>query len=163
MSNTPSALRITVPSAALPLSTMTTLASFRDYRSAEALVDRMSDGGFPVEHTRIVGTGISTVEQITGRLTNGKAAAYGLGGGAWFGLFIGLLFSLFTPLVYWWVAVLGSVAFGALFGAGFGLLAHVMTAGRRDFSSTAGFAVDSYDVQVDESHAASAQQYVIAA
>ena len=37
------------------------VASFTDYLSAQRLVDRMSDDGFPVEHVRIVGDGIRTV------------------------------------------------------------------------------------------------------
>ncbi|HKS48522.1 MAG TPA: general stress protein [Amycolatopsis sp.] len=53
------------------------LASFDTYLDAQRLVDRMSDDGFPVEHVRIVGDGIRTVEQVTGRMTRGKAAAMG--------------------------------------------------------------------------------------
>lgn len=144
------------------LSTMTTVARFRDYTSAEALVDRMSDDGFPVQYVRIVGNGISTVEQVTGRLTNGKAALYGLGGGAWIGLFSGLLLSLFSPTAFWVPAILGSTVIGLIFGAGFGFFAHLATQGRRDFTAQSGFAVESYDVQVDESRAAEAQRYMIA-
>ena len=50
-----------------------------DLRGGPAPVDRLSDDGFPVEHVRIVGTGLHSVEQVTGRLTKGRAA---LGGAA---------------------------------------------------------------------------------
>lgn len=50
------------------------LASFQAYGDAQELVDRMSDGGFPVEHLSIVGDGVRTVEHVTGRMTKAKAA-----------------------------------------------------------------------------------------
>ncbi len=34
---------------------------------------------------RIVGTGLRTVEEVTGRMTKGRAALFGAGTGAWFG------------------------------------------------------------------------------
>ena len=146
----------------LPSSSMMTLASFTNYGGAEALVDRKSDDGYPVESVRIVGTNLTTVEQVTGRLTKGKALRHGLASGVWFGLFIGVLFSLFTPFLLWWVAMPGSILLGALSGAGFGYFGQLASGGRRDFSAVRSFAVDSYEVQVDESRAASAQKYMLA-
>ena len=72
------------------------VASFDNYLAAQHLVDRMSDGGFPVEHVRIVGDGARTVEHVTGRMTKGKAALAGAASGAWFGTLIGLLFAVFV-------------------------------------------------------------------
>ena len=133
------------------------LAEFDDYAGAQALVDRLSDRGFPVQHVRIVGTGIHSVEQVTGRLTVGRAALAGAGSGAFFGLFVGLLFGLFTFGLGWLYVVLVSVAFGALFGAVFGALAHWATRGRRDFASVRGLAAQSYAVHVDADRAADAR------
>ena len=62
--------------------TSAVLAEFKDYLQAQRLVDRLSDEKFPVEHVRIVGLGISSVEQVTGRMTKGKAALAGAAGGA---------------------------------------------------------------------------------
>jgi hypothetical protein len=67
-------------------------------------VDRLSDSGFPVEHLQIVG--IRTVEQVTGRMTTGKAALYGAGSGAWLGILTGLIFGLFTPGPAWLLVIL---------------------------------------------------------
>lgn len=61
------------------------IATFDDYAGAQRLVDRMSDDGFPVEHVRIVGDNVRTVEQVTGRLTRGRAAMAGAAWGAIFG------------------------------------------------------------------------------
>lgn len=93
------------------------------YDQAQRLVDRLSDAGFPVEHVRLVGTDLRLVEQVTGRMTYGKAALYGAASGAWLGLLIGLLLGLFT-VVGWLSVILWAVLLGAVWGLIFGLLAH---------------------------------------
>src|SRR5688572_16010109 len=88
------------------------------YEDAEAIVDRLADDGFPVEHVVIVGRDLRYVEQVTGHLNAWKAGLGGAGSGALLGLLFGLLFgiwfahdgtSLLAILVYW-----------ALFGAAIG-------------------------------------------
>lgn len=137
------------------------IASFDNYPAAQHLVDRMSDAGFPVEHLRIVGDEVRTVEQITGRMTNARSALAGAAGGAWFGLLLGLLFGLFTsgPVAWIWVLVT-TVLIGALWGAVFGFVAHWSTGGRRDFSSVQSLEAKRYDIYVSESHAAEAERFV---
>lgn len=124
-----------------------TLADVADYAQAQSLVDRLSDSGFPVEHVRIVGTGITSVEQVTGRLTKGRAAGLGAAAGAWWGLLIGLLFSFFV-LGPWLVMLLTAVVLGAIGGALVGFVSHWATGGRRDFSSVRGMQAARYEVQV---------------
>ncbi|WP_165438336.1 general stress protein [Pseudonocardia sediminis] len=97
---------------------------------------------------RIVGTGIRTVEQVTGRMTTGRAALAGAGSGAWIGLLFGLLFTLFT-IGPWVGAVLGAVVIGAVWGALFGFVAHWATRGRRDFSSVRGVEAARYAVETE--------------
>jgi hypothetical protein len=101
-----------------------TLARFPSYAGAQHLVDRLADAKFPVERMRIVGNGIRTVETVTGRMTTGRAALYGAGSGAWFGLFIGLLFGLFTIGPVWIGVLLTTVLLGAVFGAVAGFVGH---------------------------------------
>lgn len=126
------------------------LRDYPTYEMAQRTVDGMSDAGFPVEHLRIVGHGVDTVEQVTGRTTKGKAALMGAGSGAMFGLLIGLLFSIFAITA---AGVLASLTFGlvtgALVGAVFGFVAHWSTGGRRDFSSISSLVAKRYTVQVD--------------
>jgi hypothetical protein len=136
----------TVP--AVPRTTAT-LREFGSYEEAQQLVDRLSDAGFPVEQVRIVGTGLRSVEQVTGRLTKGRAAAGGALTGAGFGLLIGLLFAVFVIGPFGLGVVLSSMIFGALWGAVIGFVAHWATRGRRDFSSVRGLEAESYAVQVD--------------
>ena len=128
-----------------------TIAQYPDYPGAQRAVDYLSDNGFPVEHTKIVGTDLRLVEQVTGRLTTGRAALAGAGSGAWFGAFIGLLFGLFSDS-NWIAVVLTALVVGALWGAAFGAFAHAMTGGRRDFSSKSYLAAGQYAVAVDAEH-----------
>lgn len=126
-----------------------TLARFDSDAAAQHLVDRLSDAEFPVERTRVVGNGLRSVETVTGRPTTGRAALYGAGTGAWCGLFIALLFAIFTLGPVWWGVLLTTAVLGALFGAVAGAIGHWATDGRRDFSSVRSLEADEYEVQVD--------------
>jgi hypothetical protein len=136
------------------------LESFPNYVEAQRLVDKMADGGFPVEHVRIVGENLRTVEHVTGRMTLARATLAGLGAGAWFGLFIGLLFGLFTTGESWVAVVLVSVLVGALWGAIFGLVGQLAARGYRDFSSFQTLEAGHYNVYVDAEYASQAAQFL---
>jgi hypothetical protein len=129
------------------------VASFDTYPEAQQAVDRLSDAGFPVESVDIVGSDLRLVEHVTGRVTTGRAAMYGAGIGAWWGLFFGLLVGLFTTGPVWLGLVLGGLAIGAIFGASLGFFAHWATQGRRDFSSTSGLVAGRYEVLVENDQA----------
>ena len=142
-----------------PNTTRRTVASFTDYAEAEQAVDKLSDHGFPVEHAAIIGTGLRYIEQVTGRLTTGRAALIGLGYGAMLGLLWGLLFGAFFTvdsgsfagvLVY-------SLAVGLVFGGIFGAVGHAALGGRRDFASASVTRADRYELQVDEQFAERAE------
>ncbi|SDR75374.1 general stress protein [Agrococcus carbonis] len=139
-----------------PTPPSTTIAEFDTYEEAQALVDRLSDARFPVEHVRIVGTGLSSVEQVLGRMTYGRAAISGALGGAWFGLFVGLLFGLILADSWSWM--LWAVLMGAAFGIIAGVVQHAMTGGKRDFTSVRTIQAARYGVQVTNEHAAAAVQ-----
>lgn len=138
----------------LPTPASTVIAEFETYQQAQALVDKLSDAKFAVEHVRIVGTGLTTVEQVLGRMTYGRAALTGALGGAWFGLFIGILFGLIVGNA--WVWVVWTVLMGAAFGIVAGVLQHAMTGGKRDFTSLQTLQAERYGVQVTDEHAAEA-------
>ncbi|MEA2295416.1 MAG: hypothetical protein QOE86_3055 [Solirubrobacteraceae bacterium] len=129
------------------------IATFDDYASAERAVDTLSDRGFAVERTAIVGRDLELVEQVTGRLTTARAALNGALGGGITGLFIGWIFGLFN----WWNPVIASgwlalwgLLFGAVIGALFGMIGHMVLGGRRDFASVGAMRAHHYDVVVDE-------------
>lgn len=137
------------------------VASYDTYAEAERAVDHLSDQRFPVERTAIVGRGLSSFEQVTGRLTTWRAAVQSAASGALLGALFGWLFGVFdwvNPLISGLLPALYGAVFGAVLGALLGLVGHAMTGGRRDFSSVAGMRAESYDVLIDARHAAQAEQ-----
>ncbi len=139
-----------------------TVASFGDYPAAQHAVDLLSDKEFDVRDVRIVGHGMTSVEIVTGRLTNLKATLLGAGTGAWFGLFVGLLLGLFAADTEWVRMVAAGIAMGAAFGALWGLLTHLGTRGRRDFSSARTLVATRYDVMVPRDRAEAARRLIAA-
>ena len=135
------------------------LGSYAHYEQAQAVVDFLSDRGFPVETVTIVGADLRLVEQVTGRLTAGRAALAGAASTAWLGLLFGLFVGLFAESG---TALLGLALYGlllgAVFGAVLGLVAHRATGGRRDFSSTRGLAATRYEILVDPARAEEAER-----
>jgi hypothetical protein len=136
-----------------------TVARYADYASAQRAVDFLSDNGFPVERTAIIGTNLRLVETVLGRLTIGRAAMAGAASGAWFGLFIGFLFTLFSSSA-WWAVLLSAIIIGAVWGAVFGAIAHGLTGGRRDFTSRSTLQAGEYAVSVDAEVAEEARALV---
>lgn len=125
------------------------LVSYDNYAAAQRAVDTLSDAGFPVENTAIVGSDLRLEETVTGRLTNGKAALSGLITGAVFGLIVGLFLGLFTSATTsFFGLVLWSILWGAIAGAAFGFTSHAFTGGTRDFSSRSSIVAGRYDVLV---------------
>jgi hypothetical protein len=134
-----------------------TLATFPDYHSAQRAVDFLADNRFPVQHTAIIGTNLTLVETVLGRMTTVRAALAGAATGAWFGLFIGLLFGIFTT-GNWLAVIVVALVIGAIWGAIFGAIAHAMTGGQRDFSSASSLRASQYAVTVDADFADQARQ-----
>jgi hypothetical protein len=129
------------------------IAAFDSYEEAQDAVDRLSDAGFPVEHVTIVGRGLQYVEQVTGRLTMGRAALMGAAQGAVVGLVLSVLVSIFftvRPSTAVVLLLLYGVVAGGIFGAIFGAIAHAATGGRRDFASVPGMQAERYEVMVDD-------------
>jgi hypothetical protein len=125
------------------------VAAYATYAQAQRAVDRLSDEGFPVEQVAIVGTDLRMVEQVTGRLTQGRAVAAGAASGAWFGLFVGLLLALFAPQgSSWLAAIVTGVVVGVAFGATMGFVGYRATGGRRDFTSRSAIVAARYEVLV---------------
>lgn len=133
--------------------------TYTTYAEAQKAVDFLSDQGFPVQHVNIIGSDLRMVENVVGRLTRGRAALAGAGSGAWFGLFVGLLLSLFAPEgTSSWALILAGILYGVLFGAIFGFVGHALTGGRRDFTSRSKIVSSRYDVMCDWNEAERARQ-----
>jgi hypothetical protein len=141
---------------ALQLQFPQSLGVYDDYASAQKAVDFLSDKEFPVENCMIVGTDLKQVERITGRLTTGKVALGGAATGLWFGLFVGLVFSLFDSGGFGTIVTTG--LFGVLFGVVWALLGYAATRGQRDFSSVRIVVATRYEVLVEHKLLARAQE-----
>jgi hypothetical protein len=133
------------------------LAVYDDYASAQKAVDFLSDKEFPVENCMIVGTDLKRVERITGRLTTGRVALGGLVSGVWLGLFVGLVFALFTEESVLAV-IISTMLIGALFGVIWALVGYAFTRGQRDFSSVTSVVATKYEVLVEHKVAAQARE-----
>lgn len=133
------------------------LGTYDSYLEAQNVVDRLSKAEFDVKQVAIVGNDLKTVEKVTGKQTYGRSALAGAASGAWFGLFIGLLLFIFSP-----VPNIGAVAAALLIGAGFGMIFGVITYSitrrRRDFTSTHQVLASNYQVIVDPQMTARAQE-----
>lgn len=110
------------------------IATYSTYLAAQKAVDSLSDEGFDVRNVTIVGHDLHMVERVTGRLTYPRVAAAGFASGAWFGLFVGLLLSLFSPDGTG-LAIFAAIMIGGAFGLLFSVLSYALTGGKRDFTS----------------------------
>ena len=137
------------------------LGTYETYLEAQRIVDRLSKADLDVATLAIVGNDLKTVERITGKLSYARAAGGGAASGAWFGLFLGVVFLLFAPS-----SSLSIVAAAALIGAGFGMLfgivSYALNRRRRDFTSVNQVLASNYQVVIEPELLATAQQLLAA-
>ncbi|MWC00404.1 general stress protein, partial [Agromyces seonyuensis] len=123
------------------------IASFATYPEAQQAVDVLVRADFPVAQVSIIGTELTSVERVTGKMSWGRAAGGGVLSGLWFGMFAGLLFFIFAP-----TAGVGLLLSAALIGAGFGmvfsLVSYSITRRRRDFTSVMQVVAGRYGILV---------------
>ena len=135
------------------------VGSYDTYAEAQRAVDYLSDKEFPVQHVWIVGSDLRMVENVLGRLTRGRAALAGAATGAWFGLFVGVLLSIFaedgTNMLG---VILSALVYGALFGAIFGFVGHAFSGGKRDFTSRSKIVASAYEVRCSWAEADKARE-----
>jgi hypothetical protein len=136
------------------------VAAYETYLDAQKAVDILSDKQFPVQLVTIVGTDLRMVERVTGRLSYPRVALAGAASGAWFGLFVGLLLSLFAAGNSMLDTVLPALLIGAGFGMLFGVISFSFTGGRRDFTSTSQIVASRYAVLCAQEQAGEARQLI---
>jgi hypothetical protein len=90
---------------------------------------------------------LKMVERVTGRLSYPRVALSGALSGMWFGLFVGVMLSFFTPAGGTF-SIISSVLMGAAFFMLFGIVTYAMQRGKRDFTSTSQVVATNYDVVV---------------
>ncbi len=133
------------------------LGEYESYDEALAVIDRLVKAEFAVRGMAIVGSELTTVERVTGRLSYGRAALAGGGSGAWLGLFVGLVLFLFSPAPEF-SFILAAALIGAGFGMTFGIVSYAINRRRRDFSSTHHVLAGRYRIIIDPNQSARARQ-----
>ncbi|MFC0433570.1 general stress protein [Kutzneria buriramensis] len=121
------------------------IGSYDTYEQAQRAVDFLADREFPVQDITIVGAEPMLVERVTGRLTWGRVLGAAAASGAWFGLFVGILLSLFTVGGGWLpiaIGLVGGVGASMIFAA----ISYASTRGKRDFVSQSQLVARRYDV-----------------
>ena len=124
------------------------LGTYDTYLEAQERVDHLAKADFPVGKVSIVGNDLKSVERVTRKLSWSRAALEGALSGAWFGLFIGVVLTFFSPTINW-----GFFGAAILIGAAFGMLFRLVSYGisrrSRDFESVNQVLASNYQVLVD--------------
>lgn len=132
------------------------LGTYDTYPEAQAVVDKLAKGDFPVADVSIVGNDLKTIERVTRKLSWNRAALEGALSGAWFGTFIGLVLTLFEPTINWTIFV-AALLIGAVFGMFFRLVGYGISRRSRDFDSRTQVLASNYQVIVGNGELAKAQ------
>lgn len=133
------------------------LGTYDTYPEAQKVVDRLAKADFAVDKVSIVGNDLKTVESVTRKLSWNRAALEGALSGAWFGLFLGLLFSFLTPTFNIGLFA-AAVLIGAAFGLFFRLMSYAVSRRTRDFESTSQVLASNYQIILDPELTARAQE-----
>lgn len=135
----------------------TAVANFTNYADAVAYVEQIIRGDFPANAIAIVGSNLSTVERVRGKVNYGRVAFTGAMTGVWIGLLVFLLFGT-SPDQSTTQLNLGSAL---LIGAGIGMLLQVirfsLVKNKRTFSSGSLVVAAKYEVIVPEELTADVQ------
>lgn len=150
------------PGAQFPmLPTGFVIAAYPNYAGAAGAIAHLVKNDFPVADAAIVGSDLRLVERVTGKLSASKLAGAGAASGAWMGVFVGLLMTLFQETPNPVALMLIAAGIGAIFGAVLGVLGFFMTKNRRDFTSASQIVAQRYDI-VCESRTAERARHLLA-
>lgn len=145
------------PNASVPSGTE--LVTYDAYDRARKTVDYLVAQDFDIKHVSIIGKDLLVVERITGKLSLPRAAFSGAMGGAWFGLFIGLIMSLMGGEAAETFTIPASIALGAGFGIVFSVVAFSLSNRRKSGYVTAKTIVaQTYAVICDPASSARARE-----
>jgi len=135
------------------------IGTYDTYPEAQAIVDHLAKADFPVAQVSILGNDLKSVERVTRKLSWSRAALEGALSGAWFGLFLGFLFTFVTPVFNIGLFV-AAILIGAAFGLFFRLVTYAVNRRSRDFDSTKQVLASNYQVLVPKDLAAPAKEAI---
>lgn len=137
--------------------TGTTVASFPSYEAAQKAVSTLISADVPARDIAIVGTGLRSVERVTGRLGYAAAARSGAINGVLLGLLFSAILVIGSPSVPI-QAFVGVVFVGIALGMLLSIITYSLVRRRRDFASVTQVVADHYDVTVAASGVQRARQ-----
>lgn len=134
-----------------------TVATYKKYEGAQKAVSTLIEKNVPARDIAIVGSGLRSIEKVTGKLGWGRAALQG----AINGTIMGLLFAAFV--VIWSpgsdIALLGGILLvGVSVGMMFRVIGYMIVRRRRDYASIMAVAAEHYEVTVSAQHTTSARE-----
>ena len=135
------------------------IGTYDTYPEAQAIVDHLAKADFPVAQVSILGNDLKSVERVTRKLSWSRAALEGALSGAWFGLFLGFLFTFVTPVFNIGLFV-AAILIGAAFGLFFRLVTYAVNRRSRDFDSTKQVLASNYQVLVPKDLSARAKEAI---
>lgn len=138
------------------------VGSYAKYEEAQRAVDHLADNDFPVADLTIVGVDLMLVERVVGKLTWARVLLAGAGSGAWIGLFVGILLSLFAtpPGQSGFPQILTGLVIGVIFGLISAAVPYGASKGRRDFTSASQLVAGRYDVLCQPRSAEQAREMI---
>lgn len=124
------------------------LETFELYERAQSLVSTLVGAGVPAPALSIVGTGVTVIERVTGRMGHGRAALSSAMSGSWLGVLAGLVYVVFTPEDFV-TPILAGLLIGAGGGMVVGMALFTLSKGpRRNFRSFQQVVASKYQVVV---------------
>lgn len=129
------------------------VGSYETYAKAQEAVEYLREHDFAIEHLTILGSDLKLVERVTGPLSRGRSVRTAAMVGLYWGVFVGLLLMLVSPDGAGLALVATSVALGAGFGAGFGLIGYRVLSKRRGYGSQTQYVATHYELLCTPSHA----------
>lgn len=136
------------------------VGSYESYEQAQRAVDFLAENNFPLPDITIVGVDLMLVERITGKLSLRRVMSAGVGTGAWLGLFVGILLSLFDGQAGSLGPILVGIGAGIVFGLIFASVGYASNRSRRDFQSASQLVAGRYDVLCQQRSAHKARDLI---
>lgn len=131
------------------------------YEEAQRVVDFLADSKFPVENICIVGTELRSVERVLGRRTWATVLSAGLQNGLTTGLLVAMLMWFLQPEANIVALFIYGLGMGLVIGVLVSVFAHLMSRGRRDFTSVSQTVATKYEILAEHKVVAQARQLVM--
>ena len=136
----------------------TAVADFTNYAQAVSYVDQILKGDFPANAIAIVGTKLTTVERVRGKINYSKVALNGAMTGAWLGLLFYLVFGSGGTDSANQVFLIPAMIVGAGFGMLLQVIRFTMSKNKRSFASTSQVVAGKYEILVPAELTSAAQE-----